>query len=718
MPEDKSALIKTAYSYYQKGDWDRAIEEYHKLAEMDSKDLNVHNMLADIYAKKGDVKEALKQYDLVAQGFDLKNQVDKVLQVYKRMLKLMPNDAELLTAVKNLIDRYMEKAAQAEEPEPDKAADIYRSILKAEPARLDVTIQLAKLLMKKGQKFEAIELLMNLASLLDPATQTGKLVDLLQTVAAWDPMNIEAREKLIDLLIEAKQNDAAVSRLQGLVEIYISKNDLEKAEKTAQRAIQLGDVETYYHLGVIFFNQQKFEEARHSFEKFLAKQETHVGALKYLAMAYTRLGQIPSAVNVYLKILNVYFSENLLEEARDIQRTILEMDSANEDVKNYALGLNPPPLEAPPEEAPAETPAPAASTPEGALEAAASEEQDKKTMLGQAESYSEKGLYEQAIDVYLDMLKRWPEWPEIRSRLQQVYALMARANEPVEKHPSPEEIKAELERELKEQMRKDLEEQTRRLAEEQKRITQERNFEAEMKRELEQMRLKQELESKLLEQVQKGKEDELRLRISREFEEKQRQLMAEREKLEKERLDSLNKIKDELEQTKQSYEQKIREQVEREMKDRLRAEAAEKERQEKEAARQAQLQAALELEEKQRTQFAEQKKVQEAARAQVDQEISQGMERLRLEKQKETKAPAPAAPPAAAPAAKSAVTPAAGGAGESLEDPFIRQTLADIYAKQGLFVEALKIYERILNEDPDNEDVKEKLRNILKMKGI
>ncbi len=313
MPEDKSALIKTAYSYYQKGDWDRAIEEYHKLAEMDSKDLNVHNMLADIYAKKGDAKEALKQYDLVAQGFDQKNQVDKVLQVYKRMLKLMPNDTELLAAVKNLIDRYMEKAAQAEEGEPDKAADIYRSILKAEPARLDVNIQLAKLLMKKGQKFEAIELLMNLASLLDPATQTGKLVDVLQTVAAWDPFNIEAREKLSDLLVEARQNEAAVSSLQNLVEIYIGKNDLEKAEKTAQRSIQLGDVETYYHLGVIYFNQQKFDEARSAFEKFLAKQENHVGALKYLAMAYARLGQAPQAVSVYLKILNVYFSENLLD---------------------------------------------------------------------------------------------------------------------------------------------------------------------------------------------------------------------------------------------------------------------------------------------------------------------------------------------------------------------------------------------------------------------
>src|SRR5262249_24429610 len=118
-------------------------------------------------------------------------------------------------------------------------------------------------------------------------------------------------------------------------EIYISKNDLEKAEKTAQRSIQLGDVETYYHLGVIFFNQQKFDQSRAAFEKFLAKQETHVGALKYLAMAYTRLGQMPEAVNVYLKILNVYFSENLLEEARDIQRTILEMDPDNQDVKQY-----------------------------------------------------------------------------------------------------------------------------------------------------------------------------------------------------------------------------------------------------------------------------------------------------------------------------------------------------------------------------------------------
>jgi tetratricopeptide (TPR) repeat protein len=59
-----------------------------------------------------------------------------------------------------------------------------------------------------------------------------------------------------------------------------------------------------------------------------------------------------------------------------------------------------------------------------------------------------------------------------------------------------------------------------------------------------------------------------------------------------------------------------------------------------------------------------------------------------------------------------------GGTSEAIDDPFIRKTLADIYAAQGLYVEALKIYERILSEEPDNQDVKEKLRDILRLKGI
>jgi len=691
--EDKAVLIKTAYSYYQKGDWDRAIEEYHKLADLDPKDLNVHNMLADIYAKKGDVQEALQQYDLVAQGFDQKNQVDKVLQVYKRMLKLVPNDPELLTAVKNLIDKYLSRANQLEAEDPGKAAEIYRFILKTEPTRADAHFQLARLLAKNGQKFEAVESLMNLVANLDPETQTGRLVEVLQVITELDPLNIEAREKMIALFIQAKQTAAAVKGLQDLIEIYISKNELLQAQEAAQKAIGLGDTTTYYHLGVIFFNQQKYGESRQAFEKFLSFQAGHVGALKYLALSFLRLGQNPEAVQVYLKILDVYFNENLLDEAREVRQTILELDPANEAVARYPI------------EQPVVVPETGANDVSSLAGAAVAEKaaEEQQALLAQAASFTDRGFYEQAIDIYLDMLKRWPQLPEIRVRLQQVYALMARAAEPVEKYPSPDEIKSELEKELREQMRRELEEQAR--------VVQEHQKELEQKRELEQLRLKQELESKLMEQMNRSKEEELRLQLARELEEKQRFLAVERERLEKEKDESLNKLKAEFEKSRLSMEQRLREQIEKETKEKL--------------EREVQLKTALEQEEEkqrkedeERIRYAAQKREQEAAKAKINQEILQGMERLRLEKEKEAKsAPAPSLSAPKSPA-DDMVTHPGPESQESLDDPFVRQTLAEIYAKQGLYVEALKIYEKILNEEPNNEDVREKLRDILRLKGI
>lgn len=694
MSEDKAVLIKTAYSYYQKGDWDRAIEEYHKLADLDPKDLNVHNMLADIYAKKGDVQEALQQYDLVAQGFDQKNQVDKVLQVYKRMLKLVPNDQELLSAVKNLIDKYLTRANQMEEEDPGKASEIYRFILKTEPTRSDAHFQLARLLAKNGQKFEAVESLMNLVMNLDSETQTGRLVEVLHVITELDPLNIEAREKMITLFIQAKQIAAAVKGLQDLIEIYISKNEFSQAQEAAQKAIGLGDGTTYYHLGVVFFNQQKYAESQQAFEKFLSTQGGHVGALKYLALSLLRLGQNSEAVQVYLKILDVYFNENLLDEAREVRQTILELDPSNEAVARY-------PIEQP-VMAPETTVANLSTAGHETIDNEKSAE-EQQSFLTQAAGFTERGFYEQAIDVYLDMLKRWPQLPEIRVRLQQVYALMARAAEPLEKYPSPDEIKSELERELREQMRRELEEQAR--------VVQEHQKEFEQKRELEQLRLKQELESKLMEQMNRSKEAELRQQLTRELEEKQRFLALERERLEKEKDESLNRLKAEFETSKLSMEQKLREQIEKETKEKL--------------EREVQLKTALEQEEdnrkreeEERKKYAAQKKEQEAAKAKINQEILQGMERLRLEKEKEAKsAVAPLVPTLKAPADDMIISPGPEPQ-ESLDDPFVRQTLAEIYAKQGLYVEALKIYEKILNEEPNNEDVREKLRDILRLKGI
>lgn len=755
MAEDKAVLIKTAYSYYQKGDWDRAIEEYHKLADLDPRDLNVHNMLADIYAKKGDVQEALQQYDLVAQGFDQKNQVDKVLQVYKRMLKIVPNDLELLTAVKSLMEKYLSRAAEFEETESEKAMEIYRSVIKAEPLRVEANLRLARLLSQKDKKFEGVETLLNLIQNLDPETQTGRIVEVLQAVIEMDPMNIEAREKLIGIFIKARQNDGAIKSLQDLIEIYISKNDFQRAESAAQKSIDLGDLNTFYHLGVIYFNLQKYSESRTAFERFLRQQDGHVGALKYLALTHLRMDQQMEAVKVYLRILDVYFNENLLDEAREVKQTILELDPNNQDVNKYPLENIFPTHENTQSLEPFEN---------LAVDPEATEVGEKQALLDHAEAFTEKGFYEQAIDVYLEMLKRWPQMPEIRVKLQQVYALVAKAAEPVEKYPDPEQLKNSLEKELREQMRRELDEQVRLSQEKQIELDAKREQdqlrlkqELEEKREQEQLRLKQELENRFLEQVQKTKEEDLRKRMeqeleadqrrlaqekelqekekrqsiqmaqvskdaeeslrqqfSKEFEEKQKFLTSEMERLGREKEESLRKMKLEFEETKTALESKLREQMEREIREKL----------ERESQRETQLRAVMRVEElknleekRDKEKFEAQKKEQELARAKINQEIHQGMERLRLEKQRESNVSKPTTNNVPLNTAIS-FGKAGGEQQENLEDPFVRQTLADIYAKQGLYLEALKIYERILTEEPNNEEVREKLRDILRLKGI
>jgi tetratricopeptide (TPR) repeat protein len=743
LTEDKSILIKTAYAYYQKGDWDRAIEEYHKLADLDSGDLNVLNILADIYAKKGDLQEALRQYDLVAQGYDQKNQVDKVLQVYKRMLKLVPNNQELMGAVKNLVTKYLDRASQMEEAEPQKASEIYRSILRADPNRYDASVRFAKLLMRSGEKYQAIENLMVLSDALDPATQTGRLAEVLQLVTEWDPLNIESHERLASLLVGAKQPTEAVNHYRALVEIFISKNDHAKAEECAHKAIDLGDTETYYHLGVIHFNQEHYAEARNAFVTFLAKHDAHVGALKYLALSNLRLNQHKEAVDTSARIMQVYVNENLLDEAHEVRHTILELDPSNEAALKLA------PSEPSRAEAAAEPIAPTAEPPVPAAPAGpetisldAGLEQDR--LMGEAESFVEKGLYDQAVDRYLEMLKRWPDHAEARNLLQKTYVLMARAVEPEQKGPTPEEMRAELERELREQMKRELDEQARRLSEEQVRLAAERQEAIEQIRreqEKERIRLQQEMEGKLLEEIRRSKrEEELRQQLQKELEEKQKALEEQQEKLETEKMDAFNQMKEDLERSKAELEQKVREHVERELQERAERDAREKEKQ---AEREAKVQELMRREAEEKRRFEEEKQQQATAQARINREIVDGLERLRREKEVEsTLRPTPPAPPpkpipapsvpaldlsietqaeaelGASAQARPSAPAASGGEGDSLEDPFVRQTLADIYAKQGLFVEAVKIYEKILNDEPENEEVRNKLRNVLKMKGL
>lgn len=92
---DKKNIVKMAYIYFQEGRWDKAIEEYKKLLALDPEDINTHNMLGDVYVKKGSSREAFEEYIKVSTDFSSRGQTDKAVIVNKKIAAL---DASLLPA--------------------------------------------------------------------------------------------------------------------------------------------------------------------------------------------------------------------------------------------------------------------------------------------------------------------------------------------------------------------------------------------------------------------------------------------------------------------------------------------------------------------------------------------------------------------------------------------------------------------------------------------
>src|ERR1700678_3955875 len=85
---DKKNIVKLAYLYFQEGRWDNAIEEYKKLLELDPEDINIHNMLGDVYVKKNAAMQAYEEHCKVTTELVTRGQVDKAALINKKIARL------------------------------------------------------------------------------------------------------------------------------------------------------------------------------------------------------------------------------------------------------------------------------------------------------------------------------------------------------------------------------------------------------------------------------------------------------------------------------------------------------------------------------------------------------------------------------------------------------------------------------------------------------
>jgi tetratricopeptide (TPR) repeat protein len=251
---DREDTLKKAEKLLRQGRLDGAIAEYLRVVEDQPRDWNTANTLGDLYVRGGQSEKAVAQYARVAEHLVTEGFYPKAAALYKKILKIAPDDepaqlqlAELSTRQGLLADAksYLTAVGTRRRTHGDKrgVAEIVVRLGSLDPADFDARLSAARVveqsgdvegaasryrqlyddLLEKGKEPEALDALRQ-AVRLNPADRAGRATLARTAVASGD---IETARSYLDR--ETAGNDPAL--LVALVDIELRSGQLDAARE-------------------------------------------------------------------------------------------------------------------------------------------------------------------------------------------------------------------------------------------------------------------------------------------------------------------------------------------------------------------------------------------------------------------------------------------------------------------------------------------------------
>lgn len=671
--------------YFKNKLYKKAAPVYKKILELDPVNVEAHAAMGEIHSRSGNESDAKKEYLLIAEAMLSKGDLETALAYSKKAVALKSIEAYYyLGQVYLLQQKFDDAKAEFEKllkfklnhvgalismgkifegkSQPDEALKHYQRALKVEKSNPEALICAAAIHEARGEKPQAA------AYYLEASASYGAMSD-----AAKSQQYADKAAQLSPAAAAPAQAPAPEVHAAEVAPPPPPPLPVLKAEPAPPPAPPLPKIEpapapepvqdeneelsSLMNLADNYSAEGSWSEAIEIYERVLKLKPGHAEAKEAMASAYAALGKV--ARDSAPKPPAGPSPEELAKKAAD-------EEAARKKAEEEATRMR---IE---EELRAK------------LNAEAAEAQDRLAQLKrQAEDEQRK----------LEEMRKAQD--EARARLEAEESARRaseeakRLSEEAERHRKEEDerrrmTEAEMRKNLEAEIRKQLEDEMRRKAEEDIRA----RMEAEMRARMEQERLKAEEEGK-----------------RRAAEETRRRMEEETKKIEAEKATA-----------------EVRRRMEAEM--RAAIEAQEKARSEREALEK------LDLMRKKEEQAQKEKLQKEVlARVQSQQkersaDLMKTIDDIRKKVEDANKAAAHAAspatasapaatgltPPKAAPAppSRAAAATASAHSGDDMDD-FMTAAVADIYTKQGLVAEAVRIYEKILSREPGNAEIRKKL---------
>jgi tetratricopeptide (TPR) repeat protein len=464
--KDRVRIETLAEKYIKKEKYEEAIIEYQKLLSGDEQDVQVWNIIGDLFIKANKKDKAVGEFKKIAAHFEERGIFTKSIAIYKRISRLAPDDVQTL---KKLADLYCERGFVSEakseysnlaqkltkKNKPEEAIETYKILLKLDSADVESRLNLAELFIQEKQEDQAVEELNEAAEFKMRMNSFKEADEILKKARSLNKDHPRTLENMIDLLkLEKKKKEALklvnevlrkdkenLKALYLLGDLCFEDNELKKAEEIFKKilSIQPKEVEARVRLGRICIQNKKYDMAfdlyqplvdslvkKHMDDKaigllglILMAQKDHLLSLEKLASIYKEKKQNKSYEIVARRLQKRYKENKMAGKMASLEEEIAGIMPEKKNDK-------PSPLEA-------STVAsePELTEPEPAIPEATEESADEMIAMNleKADQFIQQGLIKNSRRILEDLKARSPNDERIDEKIKELEVLTSRIKE-------------------------------------------------------------------------------------------------------------------------------------------------------------------------------------------------------------------------------------------------------------------------------------------------
>ncbi|MGH9378459.1 MAG: hypothetical protein ACRD1I_06640, partial [Terriglobia bacterium] len=315
MAFNKSKALEEAARLVSQRKLPQAIRQYLLIVDQDPQDLPLHNIVGDLWVREGNVREALREFHILADAYTHEGFILKAIAIYKKIVKLDTQSPEPLIRLAELYsgqkfsheanEQYAQALAVCERHSlHDQAGRILKKLVIQDPENAVYQTRLAEFLQKTGQSKEACQTFLQVAELAYHRKNIPGASAALRKAAEIEPQNPRIALFRAKLAAGAKEY-AEVER--------IFRNSPEIKSDAGGRSILLG----------VYLDSGRLDEAATLAVEACRESAGGFDALRQFAAHCLEAGKPGAALHALDEVAEAAFKRNQTQKVFELLQRVL-----------------------------------------------------------------------------------------------------------------------------------------------------------------------------------------------------------------------------------------------------------------------------------------------------------------------------------------------------------------------------------------------------------